>query len=94
MNNLEHKGWRLEVDEARDGDGFGYPVFWAVRGEECKLLQCSRFSFTPTQERFAFLVDNNFPSHPPRPDGKRYPLGPWTDKDLDAAIKETEENQS
>lgn len=94
MAEIEHNGWTLIEDEDQDSDGFWAPMFWAERGDEKKLLNCSRFNFTATQERFAFLVDNGFPSHPPRPDGKPYPLGPWTDEAVDAAIREAEENQS
>lgn len=82
---IEHDGWRLEVEPYQDGDGFWTDEYYAVRGEERRHLHHSRFSFTPTQERVAYLIDAGFPSHPPRPEGSC--LGPWSDKDVDEAIE-------
>jgi len=56
-----------------------------VKDGERRQLHTSRFDFTPTSERFAFLIDAGFPPHPPRREGS--PLGPWTDRDLYEAIE-------
>lgn len=67
----------LELDE-RDGCGF-YTREFAARGPDGDvLLDVSRFFFTPTSERFAWLVDNGFPRAPS--------IGPWCDAQIDAAI--------
>lgn len=72
-------GWTLLCFEEEDGDGFWAPTYFARSDAEDRLLNVSRFaSFDPTQERFAYLVRNDFPK-PPRG-------GPWADDTLDAAI--------
>lgn len=68
-------GWSLMEAVNYDGDGFSYPDYYAVRGAEARLLDTSRFRFTPSQARFAWLVENGFP---PRPT-----LGPWDDTDIE-----------
>ncbi len=82
---FEHKGWRLHCEPEDDGDGFTTDLWYAVKDGERRELHHSRFSFTPTLMRFAYLVDAGFPSHPPRAEGR--PLGPWSDADVDAAIE-------
>lgn len=81
---FEHAGWLLEESDYEDGDGFHTPDYTAVRGGERRGLNVSRFFFTPTPARFAFLVDTGFPAHPPRAPGR--PYGPWNNEDLDRAI--------
>ena len=54
-------GWQLLTFDYEDGDGFIRPGFYAYRFGEYRLLNTSRFSFTPTQERFAWIVNNGFP---------------------------------
>ena len=67
----------LELDE-RDGDGF-YTREFAARGPDGDVpLNVSRFFFTPSNARFAWLVDNGFPPSPG--------IGPWCDAQIDAAI--------
>ena len=68
-------GWRLLEGEERDGDRFWTPYYVAVRGAETVQLDVSRFRFTPSQDRFAWLVRNGFP---PRP-----AFGPWDDADIE-----------
>ena len=85
-SELEYKGWRLVTEDYEDGDGFVTDDHYAVRGEERRHLHHSRFSFTPTPERFAFLIDAGFPSCPPRA-RERGVSFPWSDKDVDAEIE-------
>ena len=71
-------GWSLMEATNYDSDGFSYPDYYAVRGEEARMLDVSRFRFTPSQARFAWLVENGFP---PRPT-----LGPWDDTDIEMRL--------
>lgn len=68
-------GWSLMEATNYDSDGFSYPDYYAVRGEEARILQVSRFRWTPSQGRFAWLVENDFPTCPA--------LGPWDDTDIE-----------
>ena len=68
-------GWRLCAFTERDGCGFDYPVYVARSADRDVLLDVSRFRFTPSQERFAWLVGAGFP--------KRPTLGPWDDTDIE-----------
>jgi hypothetical protein len=68
-------GWALMEAPNYDGDGFSYLDYYAVRGNETRLLDVSRFRFSPSQARFAWLIENGFP---PRPT-----LGPWDDTDIE-----------
>lgn len=68
-------GWSLFQSDEYDGDGFHYLSYAAARGDEVRQLDTSRFRFTPSQDRFAWLVRNGFP---PRPT-----LGPWDDTDIE-----------
>lgn len=81
LHNIEPvDGWHLTVFDEWDGDGFCTPAYVARHTDEPEQvwLDVSRFRFSPTQERFAWLVRNGFP---PRP-----ALGPWDDFDIDARI--------
>lgn len=71
-------GWTLFQSDQFDGDGFHYLDYAAVRGGEVRQLDVSRFRFTPSQDRFAWLVRNGFP---PRPS-----FGPWDDTDIEMRI--------
>ena len=83
---LPHEGWYLWEDDYDDSDGFLRTWYEArhIRGGH-RLLQVSDFSFTMTQERFNWLVDNNFPqcrvqhSHGPV-------LVPWSNDSIDERI--------
>ena len=68
-------GWALMEAPNYDGDGFSYLDYYAVRGGETRMLDVSRFRWTPSQDRFAWLIENGFP---PRPT-----LGPWDDTDIE-----------
>ena len=72
-------GWQL----CSDNDGQGPIEHAVVRGGEYKLLGTSRWTFTPTQERFAWLVRNGFPHSLKRANGVMSPIG---DADIDAAL--------
>lgn len=75
---LPVNGWHLGVSTEWDGGGFSYPEYAAVRGDEVRQLDTSRFRFTPSQDRFSWLVRNGFP---PRPT-----LGPWDDTDIEMRL--------
>lgn len=59
-----YRGWTLRTfadsfDKAPGRSGIsGYLI---RSDEEVRLLNCSRFSFRPTQERFEFLARHDFP---------------------------------
>lgn len=71
-------GWTLFSIEAEDSDGFWKDEYFARGADRDVHLDVSRFRFTPSQDRFAWLVRNQFPR---RPD-----LGPWDDTDIEAAL--------
>lgn len=71
-------GWVLRVYPEDDSDGFTTTGYVAVRDDEVCLLGHCRFDFTPTQERFDWLVREGFPRAPGG--------GPWTNAKLDWAI--------
>lgn len=73
-------GWTLCSLQETDGDGFHFTSYFAVRGNEQRSLNVSRFRFSPSQARFAFLARNGFPHRP----GKL--LGPWDDTDIEMAL--------
>lgn len=83
---IEYKGWRLIEDEEGDSDGFYTAEYYAEKDGERKSLHHSRFRFTPTLERFAFLIDAGFPSFPPHC-VERGLYHPWSDEDVDAEIE-------
>jgi hypothetical protein len=68
-------GWQLYRFDEFDGDGFKTAGYTAQRGDEEVRLNVSRFRFTPSQARFAWLVENGFP-HSPN-------FGPWDDTDIE-----------
>ncbi|WP_310530684.1 hypothetical protein [Novosphingobium sp.] len=75
-------GWTLLVRDFQDDERFWYAEYIAVRGQFERSLHTSRFRFTPTQERFAFLIAN-----PQRAFvGRSGVLGSWDDASIDAAI--------
>ena len=75
---IEHNGWTCVEGTERDGDGFNTPEYTAQRGDETRTINHSRFGFTMTPARFAWLVDNDFPPSPG--------IGPWTEAQLDERI--------
>lgn len=68
-------GWVLHTYPEDDGDGFSTPAYIARGAERDVMLGVSRFRFTPTQDRFDWLVQAGFP---------RCPKGSWTDMEIDA----------
>lgn len=68
-------GWVLHTWTERDNCGFRYPEYAAVRGGEVRHLNVSRFCFSPSQNRFEWLVRNGFPASPG--------TGPWDDTDIE-----------
>ncbi len=76
---VEHKGWVLETDEDQDSDGFIRYEHYAVKDGVKQNLHGSSFltTFTPTQERFAWLVDHGFP---------RASRGNWHSHEIDERI--------
>lgn len=73
-----YEGWSMWELVSRDGDGFFYSEYIARCIEGDVVLDVSRFNFTPTQERFDWLVRNEFPA--------RRGTGPWDDADVDWGI--------
>ena len=76
-------GWVLWSTSDQDGDDFWYEDYFARSATRDRYLHVSRFDFTPTQERFAFLVRNGFPSVVVGSGG----CAPWCNETLDAAIE-------
>jgi hypothetical protein len=76
-------GWELhEYDYPTSYDTFE-PIYFAVRGSDERLLQTSSYFFTPTQERFAWIVRHGFPNGVI---GARGARGPLSDADIDEGI--------
>lgn len=73
------KGWTLHMFVEPDSDGFATDGYFARSALEDVMLDVSRFEFTPTEERFAFLVDMGFPARPS-------PMGGWNDREIDYAL--------
>ena len=75
-------GWELRSKQDLDSDDFYTQSYIARRVDGTGVdveLPVSRFCFTPTQARFAWLVRNGFP---------RCPIGGnWFDSDIDEAIE-------
>ncbi len=71
-------GWTLMLTEEWDNDGFVTDLYYARSDAEDRLIEHSRFDFTPTQARFDWIVRNGFPRCPGG--------GPWTDTLIDAAV--------
>lgn len=76
-------GWALYVYDERDLDGFGTDAYFARGPLRDVFLPVSRFHFTPTQARFAWLVNADFPPTIERPGGI---FTPWCDSDIDAHL--------
>lgn len=76
-------GWVLWATSDQDGEGFWSEDYFARSATRDRYLHVSRFDFTPTQERFAFLVRNGFPSFVVGSGGR----APWCNETLDAAIE-------
>lgn len=55
-------GWSLVVGDELDSDGFTTLRFEAVRGDDIRICHVSRFGFEMNQQRFAWLVRNDFPA--------------------------------
>lgn len=72
------QGWTLLQREERDGCGFTSLDYIARGGTHDVWLDVSRFRFTPSQDRFAWLVEHGFP--------RREGATPWDDELIDAAI--------
>lgn len=72
------QGWRLCELTEHDDDGFSRPGYIARSAERDVILNVSRFHFSPSQARFAWLVENGFP--------RAAGCGPWTDIELDAQL--------
>ena len=71
-------GWSLYSFDEQDGDRFWYDEYLARSADTDVKIHHSRFRFTPSQNRFAWLVRNGFPS---RPRG-----GGWDDGEIEAAM--------
>lgn len=71
LDGIEADGWRVcPMDGYRP-----YETEWvAVRGEESVLLGVSPRNFYPSQERFAWLVRNNFVGQTKRGGGASSPI--------------------
>ena len=71
-------GWAMFSFDEWDGDGFKTTGYSARKGEAEFVLPVSRFRFTPSQDRFAWLVRSEFAPAPG--------IAPWSDGDLDAQV--------
>lgn len=76
-------GWMLLWIDERDSDGFWTRLYVAHRDGVDVPLNVSRFHFRPSQDRFAWLVRNGFPSSSG--------IGPWTDALIDAEMRRGDE---
>lgn len=73
-----HKGWALYSWVERDWDGFYRLEYGAIDIEgRTRILHVHSWGFAWTQERFAWLVDHDFP---------RGGIGNWTEAAIDAEI--------
>lgn len=75
-------GWQLLAYDYEDGDRFHSRGYTAHRFGEFKQLNTSRFFFTPSQERFAWIVENGFPAGMMFRDLR----GPLCDSSIDMAL--------
>lgn len=73
-------GWSLWSFPWDDGDGFTKAAYFARGPERDEKLNVSLYRFSPTQERFHFLVKNGFPK-------PTSPFGPWDDTEIDHVIE-------
>lgn len=72
------QGWQLCELIEDDDDGFSRPSYVARSAERDVFLNVSRFHFSPSQARFAWLVEHGFPC--------ASGCGPWTDIELDGQL--------
>lgn len=72
-------GWTLHECDEDDSDGFTTTRYFASKDGQDRFFSHCRFGFCPTQERFDFLVRNDFPHL----GGK----GPTTNRHIDDAIR-------
>ena len=77
-------GWRLMSFDTPDCDGFYAPDYIARGPRDDVPLNVRRFSFTPTSERFAWLVRAGFPTR--RALGRDF-TGAWDDRLIDDQIR-------
>ena len=75
-------GWEMRWIDYPDSDGFWSKIYTARRDDDEQLLHTCRFRFSPSQERFAWLVRNNFPVR----HGKI--IGPWGDTEIEHRIQQ------
>ena len=82
MTEITYKGWVCVTEDDQDDDGFYKYSHYAMKDGVRKSLHGSPFlrSFTPTQERFAYLVDHNFP---------RAKKGNWFSHEIDELIAQS-----
>lgn len=83
-------GWTIWAFEEEDSDRFTTLAYEAHHAElGCRLFQTSRFSFNPTQERFAWLLEHGVNQNKVKSDFgyKGIVLVPWTDESIDREIK-------
>lgn len=73
------QGWSLLQYDDEDCDGFITPGYFASNGEREVWFDHCRFHFSPTQERFEYLVRRGFP----RLGG----IGPTNNCHIDTAIR-------
>lgn len=80
MTDITHNGWTCVTEDDQDDDGFYKYSHYAVKDGKRVYLHTSPFlrSFTPTQERFAYLVDHGFP---------RAAKGNWYGYEIDELIE-------
>lgn len=71
-------GWTLCAFTEDDPDGFQTTAYVARGPDRDVWLDVSRFRFSPSQDRFAWMVKHGFPPCP-------Y-LGPWDDTDIDMRL--------
>lgn len=72
-------GWTLMHDIYEDGDGFNRNLWEAHHFSGARqVIHVSDFSFTMTQSRFNWLVENNFP--------RSRTKAPWFSDEMDRMI--------
>jgi hypothetical protein len=72
------QGWQLCELVEFDRSGFRSTTYIASSADQDVVLNLSRFRFTPSQARFAFLVEHGFPASPN--------IGPWDDTDIEMRL--------
>lgn len=81
-----YRGWQLVREDYDDSDGFTTD-WWEAHHEDGrhKILQVTGRGMSWTQERFNWLVDNDFPHH--QVQRSWGPVGvPWCAKSIDERI--------